>query len=352
MEPLSRREFVRTVGCGVVAAGALPLVGCGGGSGAELVVADPGGPFDRAFREAFYRPFEEERGVRIVNVARPHQPTGQVRAMVETGSYSWDVVNLTQADQELLGRLGMLEELDLSGSRADELIPEARSPYWLGTDVYATVLCYRADRYGDDPPRSWADFWDVEAYPGRRSLRRSPIDTLEIALLADGVAPADLYPLDVDRAFAKLEEIRPHVDVWWTGGAQASQLLQSGEVDMLPTWNARAQTIIDAGGPVAIQWSQGLYSIEGWGIPAGNPRAELGEAFIRSCADPARQARFTERLAYGPTHPAAYESIPPERSAALPTAEANLDRLILADPDWWDEHKESAQERFSAWLLS
>lgn len=352
MRPISRRDFVRTAGCGLITAGVLPLAGCGGDAGPELVVADPGGPFGRAFGAAFYRPFEEARGVRVTNVARPHQPTGQVRAMVETGSYAWDVVNLTLANQKLLGRLGMLEELELTGSRADELMPEARSSVWVGTDVYATVLCYRSDRYGEDPPRSWADFWDLEAYPGRRALRRSPIDTLEIALLADGVEPDALYPLDLDRAFAKLDEIRAHVHVWWTGGAQASQLLQAGEVDMLPTWNARAQTVIDAGGQVGIQWNQGLYSIEGWAIPSGSPRAALGQEFIRFCTDPTRQARFTETLAYGPTHPDAYDAIPRERRAALPTYPENLERMILADPDWWERHKASAEERFSNWLLS
>lgn len=347
----SRRQVLMTGSVGLAAVGLSGVMGRSAFANESLTVADPGGPFEAAFSEAFYRPFEEATGNEIVNIAREHQPTSQVRAIVETQSYTWDVVTVTQADQELLGPLDMLEELDWSGEHMDGIMPEARTPVWMGTDVYATVLCYRTDTV-ENEPQSWADFWDVEAFPGRRAMRRSPIDTLEIALLADGVQPASLYPLDVDRALAKLDEIREHISVWWTGGAQTSQLLQTGEVDMLPTWNARAQTVIDAGGPVAIQWNQGLYSIEGWSIPKGNPKAALGKEFIQFCADPERQAAFTAKLAYGPTNPKAYEFIPEERAAFLPTAPQNFEKMMLADQNWWGDHKDEAEERFNLWLLS
>lgn len=349
----SRRRFLMASGAGIAVLGlSAPMGSRAFASGQQLVVADPGGPFTDAFGQAFYRPFEEASDHEIRNIAREHQPTSQVRAIVETESYSWDVVTVTQADQVLLDGLGYLEELDWSGEHMDNIMPEARTPVWMGTDVYATVLCYRSDTYGDQGPQSWADFWDVEGFPGRRALRRSPIDTLEIALLADGVSPDALYPLDIDRALAKLDEIRPHVAVWWTGGAQTSQLLQTGEVDMLPTWNGRAQTVIDSGGPAAIQWNQGLYSIEGWAIPKGNPKADAGREFIRFCADPQRQAAYTELLAYGPTNPKAYDYISEERAQFLPTAPKNFEQMILANQEWWGEHKDEAEERFNEWLLS
>jgi putative spermidine/putrescine transport system substrate-binding protein len=318
----------------------------------SLVVADPGGPFEPAFSAAFYRPFEEAHGVQIVNIAREHQPTSHVQAIVETGNYQWDVVTVTQADQVLLGERDLLEPLDWDGEHMDDIMPEARTDVWMGTDVYATILAYRSDTFGDEGPQSWADFWDVDRFPGRRALRRSPIDTLEIALLADGVTPNELYPLDIDRALDKLAQIREHVDIWWTGGAQTSQLLESGEVDMLPTWNGRAQTVIDAGGPAAIQWNQGLYSIEGWAIPKGAPTADLGREFIKFCADPERQAAFTDELAYGPTNPRAYDYISEERAQELPTAPGIIEQMILADQAWWGEHREEADERFNEWLLT
>lgn len=348
---LTRRRMLQATGAGIVATGAAGfpyrLM-----AAEELTVADPGGPFKDAFGEAFYRPFEEATGNTIVNIAREHQPTSHVQAIVETGSYTWDVVTITQAGQVLLGGRDLLEKLDWSGEHMDNILPEARTDVWMGTDVYATVLAYRSDTFSDKVPQSWADFWDVDSFPGRRALRRSPIDTLEIALMADGVEAKDLYPLDIDRALDKLTEIRPHIAVWWTGGAQTSQLLETGEVDMLPTWNGRAQTVIDGGAPVGIQWNQGLYSIEGWSIPKGNPRADLGREFIKFCADPQRQAAYTAKLAYGPTNPNAYDYISEERAKSLPTAPENFERMTLADQGWWGTHKEEAEQRFNEWLLS
>ena len=132
--------------------------------------------------------------------------------------------------------------------------------------------------------KTWADFWNVEKFPGRRSLRKNPIDSLEQALMADGVSIDQLYPLDVDRAFKSLDKIKQHVDVWWTGGAQSTQLLQSGEVDLISGWNARLQSAIDGGAPATIVWDQGLYSIEGWAIPKGCPRADAAKQFIKFCS--------------------------------------------------------------------
>ena len=169
--------------------------------------------------------------------------------------------------------------------------------------------------------------------------------------MADGVAPEDLYPLDVDRAFAKLDEIKEHIDVWWTGGAQSSQLLQSGEVDMLAGWNARLQSAIDTGAPAKLVWDQGLYSIEGWGLPKGGPNVEAARQFLAFCTRPEQQALFTDDLSYGPTNLAAYDHIPAERAAVLTTAPENLEGMVLADEGWWQENRAEMTERFNLWLL-
>ncbi|MBB3063743.1 MULTISPECIES: ABC transporter substrate-binding protein [Limibacillus] len=348
---VTRRDLLLAAGAGVASVGAMGLPSKLLAA-ERITVADPGGPFKDAFGEAFYRPYEKASGITVANIAREHQPTSHIQAIVETKSYTWDVVTVTLAGQVLLGARDLLEDLDWSGEHMQDIMPEARAKNWMGTDVYATTLAYRQDTLKGKEPRSWADFWDVKGFPGRRALRRSPIDTLEIALLADGVDPKDLYPLDIERALNKLDDIRGHIDVWWTGGAQTSQLLQTGEVDMLPTWNGRAQTVIDGGAPVSIEWNQGLYSMEGWAIPKGNPKADLGRKFISYCADPERQAAFTNKLAYGPTNPKAYNFISAERAKSLPTAPQNIERMVLADQGWWGEHKEAAEQRFNEWLLS
>lgn len=318
---------------------------------AQITVADPGGPFGEAFGKAFYRPFEQATGIRVINVARAAEPTAQFRAMVETRAYTWDCCILTLSARDILMRQNLLEPIRLSQADVPDVMPEALHTHWLGTDVYATILAIRTDKIEGPAPESWADFWNVQRFPGRRALRRDPIDTLEEALLADGVPLADLYPLDVDRAFKSLDRIKPHVSAWWTGGAQSTQMLQSGDIPMLPTWNGRAQPVVDAGLPLKIVWNQGLYSIEGWGIPRDSPRADAARQFVRFCADAERQAAYTDALAYGPTNLKAYNHIRPERAAVLPTAPANLKLMRLADENWWSANRAQASERFAAWIL-
>lgn len=347
---LERRAFL--LGTGALAASAALGGTARAQTGERIVVADPGGPFGPAFKEAFHDPFRQETGITSVQIAREHEPTAQVAAMVAARNYTWDVVTLTLSARDILNKRGLLEPLDWDLPDMKEIMPEARDPNWMGTDVYCTILAYRTDRFGSGGPQSWRDYFDVEKFPGRRGMRRSPIDTLEQALLADGVPPDKLYPLDVDRAFRKLDQIKRHIAVWWTGGAQTSQLLQSGEVDMIPTWNARAQTVIDAGGPVRIQWKQGLYSIEGWGIPKGNPKAATARRFVAFCANARRQATFTKTLTYGPTNPNAYRYIPKETAAKLPTAPDIFPGIILAQEEWWAANRQKAEERFTAWLLA
>ena len=121
---------------------------------------------------------------------------------------------------------------------------------------------------------------------------------------------------------------------------------------MLPTWNGRAQVVIDAGGPAAICWNQGLYSIEGWAIPKGDPHADLGRKFIEFCSDPKRQAAYTHKLAYGPTNPNAYKYISAERAKVLPTAPSHINKMIHSSQEWWGVHKQEAVSRFESWLLS
>jgi len=346
----ARRRILQGAGA-LAVAGAVPLAARA--QDRQIVVSDPGGPYTTAYREAFYDPFEKATGIKVVSVARESQPVAQFAAMVQTKNYVWDVTTLTlSADIPYLESKGLLEPIGLKASDYPDIMPEAITPNWLGVDVYSTVLAYRADKFKDGGPKSWADFWDVKKFPGRRCLRRSPLDTLEQALLADGVPLDKLYPLDVDRAFRSLDKIKPHVDIWWTSGAQAMQAIQSGDVDMISTWNGRAQAAKDGGAPVSIVWNQGLYSIEGWGIPKGTPRADAARQFVRFCADAKRQALLTRTLAYGPTNRKAFETIAKDRAALLPTTPENIRDMRLPSPQWWEANRQKVTERFNSWIIS
>ncbi|GGD73289.1 ABC transporter substrate-binding protein [Caballeronia grimmiae] len=346
----TRRRILHGAGALAVAS-AMPIVARA--QSKQIVVSDPGGPYTTAYREAFYDPFERATGIKVVSVARESQPVAQFAAMVQTKNYVWDVTTLTlSADIPYLESKGLLEPIGLKPTEFPDVMPEAITPNWLGVDVYSTVLAYRADKFKDNGPKSWADFWDVKKFPGRRSLRRSPLDTLEQALLADGVPLDKLYPLDVDRAFKSLDKIKPHISIWWTSGAQAMQAIQSGDVDLISTWNGRAQAAKDAGAPVTIVWNQGLYSIEGWGIPKGTPRADAAKQFVRFCADAKRQALLTRTLAYGPTNKRAFDTISKERAPLLPTAPDNIKEMKLPSPQWWEANRQTVTERFNSWIIS
>jgi putative spermidine/putrescine transport system substrate-binding protein len=328
-----------------------------------LTVRDPGGPYVKAFGEGFYKAFNKANAgeIEVVGVAGKHEPTSQVKAMVDTGSYTWDAAILSISAVNLLVNEGdgYLEKLDLGGNADHDEIPaQFKTPYMQGNDVYATVLAYRNDVYktkATAPVNGWKDVWDLEGIKGRRAIRKHPFDTFEEALMAQGVAPTDVYndmrTNGYDPVFASLDKIKPAIDIWWTGGAQTSQLLTTGEVDICPTWNGRAQAAIDGGAPVTISWTQGLYSYEGWSVLKGGPNVEAARKFVAFCANAKNQAEFAKYLGYGPVNPNAYDHIAPARAAILPTSPGNLEQMTPIDSDFWGKEKDRATELFNGWLL-
>jgi putative spermidine/putrescine transport system substrate-binding protein len=317
----------------------------------QLVAVGWGGVWQDAYRKAVFEPFMKESGIKVVEEEFGGE-YAKLTSQIEAGKVTWDVAAF-ESPQVIQGcDEGSFVKLDWEsmGGR-DNQLDYAAHDCGIGSDVWSTVMAYDGDKIKDGP-KTWADFWNVEKFPGRRSLRKNPIDSLEQALMADGVSIDQLYPLDVNRAFKSLDKIKQHVDVWWTGGAQSTQLLQSGEVDLISGWNARLQSAIDGGAPATIVWDQGLYSIEGWAIPKGCPRADAAKQFIKFCSTADRQAAYTDALAYGPTNLEAYKSIAPERAKVLPTSPENLKKMRVANENWWSENRAAVTERFNSWLLT
>lgn len=316
----------------------------------QITAADVGGAPGAAMRTAFYDPFEKETGIRVVGVAHEPDPTVQFRLLVDTRSYIWDLCMVTPAHVGSLSRgRPYLEPLNLQPSA--DLVPGMLTNTWMGFSVFCTILAYRTDKFGVNGPQSWADFWDVQKFPGRRALYRAVNGPIEAALMADGVPAHQLYPLDVNRAFRKLDQIKRHITVWWTSGAQNTQLLQSGEVDMSDTWGGRAYAAIDSGAPVRMTWNQGLYNTDGWSIPRGTPRADLARKLIAFCMRAEPQAAYCNPVANGPSNLKAYDFIRRERAENLPTYSANLKGLGPVDNDWWVANRSRVLDRFQDWLL-
>ncbi|SAK64679.1 ABC transporter substrate-binding protein [Caballeronia ptereochthonis] len=350
MQKIDRRGFLTLAGAALAASAAPAFSATSSGRPDSITVRDAGGSYVDAFREAFYLPFEAKTGIKVVPAASAPEPTAQIKAMVEAKSYLWDVALLSLAAHDQCVKSDLLEPLNIGGSAYDDLPPEYRRPHFAGVDVYTTVLAYRADKV-KRAPQSWQDFWNVNDFPGRRALRNFPFDTVEIALMADGVPTGKVYPCDLDRSFASLNRIRPAVNAWWTAGAQSTQLLQTGEVDMIAIWNGAAQRTIDAGAPVKLVWNQNIAGVEGWCIVRGTPKAQAAREFVAFAMQPQQQALLAKYMSYGPANPKAYEHIDPKRAQVLSTNPDYRKVALMIDNDYWVTHKDKTIEQFNAWRM-
>ncbi len=351
-----RRTAMKTALVGAAAV-AFPFVWTSSRAATKrIVVRDDGGIYNKAYDAVFYKPFAKATGIEVVGVQANAEPTAQIKSMVEAGSYTWDMAKISQPAILLLTGGGK-EYLERHGLESDPVIAKIpsqyMSPFGVGTNIYSTVLAYRTDAFkGRKAPASWADLWNVKDFPGRRAIRKYPFDTIEEALLADGVAPASVYPCDFDRAFKSLDKIAKHVDVWWTTGAQLEQMLGSGEVDMVATWASRAQSAQANGAPVEIVWNQNIWGCDNWSILKGTPNAGACREFIKFVSDPKRQAELTKFFPAGLTQPEAFNYVKPEIAKHCPTFPENMKSGVQINAKFWQQNQSVALERFNRWILT
>lgn len=329
------------------------ILATGAAHAEEITFVSQGGAYQEAQTKAILDPVTEKTGIKIKQDTSP-DAWPVIRTQTATGKPIWDVIDTPTKDCLRGGEQGMIEKLDLSVMPSVAAMPaEYRTDYSVAYEFYSSVLAYNAEAYGDNPPQSWADFWDVEKFPGTRALRNHPLATLEAALMADGVAPKDLYPLDVDRAFKKLEEIKPHITVWWTSGAQSAQLLADGEADMVMAWNGRVSAVMKEGAPVSYTYNEGILQYTSLCVLKGAPNLPTAMKFIEAAMSPEIQANFPAYIDYGPGNPAAYETgkISAERAAEMPNSPENAARQALNSTEWWSSPAgEDALARWAAFV--
>src|SRR3712207_5930263 len=314
---LTRREFLKLSGVGLVGATLLGTGGCGGdGSGGEgLLFASSGSDYQRAQTKAWLKPYSKETGTEI----RQDSPTdyAKIQAMVENNRVTWDVVNVSN-DFGLESTGNLLEPHDYSVIDKGPILEGYASKYRVACMLYANTLAYNTEQI-EGTPRNWADLFDIRRFTGQRGFRKSPSETLEIALLGDGVAPENLYPLDVDRALNKLDAIKDQI-VWWETGTQLQQQLADGEVAITSAWNGRAQTEIDAGVPLKIQWNQNLQTADYLVVPKGTANKEEAMELIAYCVSAQNNYRLSEYIEYAPINKESIPKVDPRVASQLPTA--------------------------------
>jgi putative spermidine/putrescine transport system substrate-binding protein len=314
---------------------------------AEVVVASYGGEYEEAQFAAYWKPFEQEHP-NIKIVGDPSSEDGKLEAMVETGNPTWDLA-LVDDSFGLEADAKYLEPIDYSLIKKAEFTPPFAEKYRVGSDVEATVMSYDTEAYEGNVPENYEDFFNLEKFPGKRAVwKYAAGGIIEAALIASGEKPNELYPLDLERAFEEMDKIKSEI-VWWTEGAQAQQLISSGETPMGLVWNGRAVAAEEAGSPVAIQWNQWTSQNGWWVIPKGAKNAKVAQEMIAYATSPKPQAALTELLPYGPTNKNALPLVSPKFKENLPTS--HMQGRVEIDSKWWSEHYEEVEKAFQEWLL-
>jgi putative spermidine/putrescine transport system substrate-binding protein len=319
-----------------------------------LTIVNYGGAFEEAMTKAYIEPFMKETGIKI----EKEQYDGglaKLRAMVESGNTTWDVMDLETNDAINGCDEGLLQKLDpkLLGDASD-FIPGAVLPCAVASMVWATVFAYDTTKL-TTPPTTIADFFDTKKFVGKRGLRKTPKVSLEWALIADGVPVAEVYktlgtPEGVDRAFKKLSSIKDSV-VWWEAGSQPPQLLADGAVIMTMVYNGRIRDAqIKQGKPFAIVWDGQIYDYEYWGIPKGAKNTAKSEKFVEYAASADNIWKLSKYIAYAPPRKSAVGKVDAETLPHLPTAPANFKNGLQIDATFWADNLDTLNAKFLTWL--
>ena len=360
VERVSRRDFVRIGGAGVAGAALFGFVGCGdddsgaggksGSSDNRLVLAHWGGSYQDAWDKAWVKAFAKEQGVRAIYDG---MDVAKLQSMVETGTVAWDICCGITPDMGARDAAKLFEPIDYDflGASAADIPQRFKEQYRIGFELYAETLGFNTERL-NAKPQTWADFLDLKRFPGKRALAGYVSELpLEMALLGDGVAPGELYPLDLDRAFKRLDGMRDEI-VFYENVSQAQQLLQDGEVVMAGIPANRVASAIEEGAPLEIQWNQAL-TITGYNaVPKGAPHKDTAMALIKYIVDPQRNARMSDYLPIAPRNEKAIANIKPDRAELLPTFGDRPEHAVEASKEYYIENLEEATKRYSEWLGS
>ncbi len=314
-------------------------------AGRTVTVASWGGDYQDAQAGAIFDPFAAATGARVQQKAND---LGELRQQVEQESVVWDLVVVPSEEVRPLASDDVLTPIDYQRVDKTPLFEEIAMQHGVGAAFFSTVIAFRA--VAPVPPAGWPDFWDLTSFPGERALRGGPIGTLEFALLADGVPLAELYPLDVERAFASLDTLKPHVAQWYENRNQPVALLLGGDVAMASAYSVSAATP-EAQAGVAVQWRGGMLAADSWVIPRGAPNAEIAMDLINFATRAIPCANFARLVPYGPVNRDAFALLQPDRLPLLPNSEQNRNLQFVQNWNWWADNRDDLTARFDDWLL-
>ncbi|MGE4250274.1 MAG: ABC transporter substrate-binding protein [Parvibaculaceae bacterium] len=335
--------------------GLIPMAAIGAGAAlaqsTTIVVNSSGGAIDEAYKACFWDDFERETGIKVQSVGNASQTLAGLKAQVGSGNVEWDLTEIYDTEFGIALANNLLDKLDLGKLPTGSWEKEWYNDYGVWELPYGTVLVYSTEKWpnGGPQPESVTDLWNVEQFPGPRAIQNNPYDNLEYAMQKAGKAP---YPIDYDTAFAELDKLKPHVGVYWTTGAQSTQLMQTGQVDMATMWNGRAFSLLQQNLPVNIVWKGASLHVSYWSVPKGAPHYDAAMKLLAYMYDPAnaeKDACFAKKIGYAIPNKRLAEVLDAKTLSALPTSPENLKVQHPVDAEWWTKNLDEATRRWQEW---
>jgi putative spermidine/putrescine transport system substrate-binding protein len=316
-------------------------------------VCSYGGALQDAQRKAYFKPFEELSGIKVIEAEGPDP--AKVKAMVDSKNIEYDVTVLDGADVLNLQKGGeYFAPLDYSLFDVENIDPVFRQKLFVDMLPYAQIFAYRTDAFKGKAPKDNKDLWDTANFPGPRSLQSGASGSnadLELATMATGVPADKVYPVDLDKAFASLAKIKPNVSKWWDAGAIPAQLLNDDEVVMATAWNGRIAAIQANKAPVEIVWQDQLLRNDCWAVINGAQNAGNAQKFTAFITMAVPQARLSSLIPYGFVNNKSASYLSPERLKILPTAPDIKSKLINFNTEWWMNNVNDIVKRWNAFIV-
>lgn len=338
-----------------------------GQGSAALSIATWGGAYGQSQEIAYFEPFTQKTGIKIKTEIYDGT-LAAIKDKIGGGSSPVDVADLSAGVLDALCRDGLLETMESSmldagpagESATDDFIPGGLTACGVASVAWSAAMAFDRQAFAKSKPAKIADLLDTKKFPGKRALPNGPRYTLELALLADGVEPVEIYrelatPTGVDRAFGALDKIKPDI-VWWDKAKDPIDWLLEGKAAMAAGYSGRIfRAALGARQRIDVLWEGQIYDLDLWAIPKGAKNKDEAKRFIAFATEPAQMAAQAELIAYGPMRKSAialvgkHPKIDIETKSYLPTAPDNFRKALKFDEAWWGEHGEELGRRFQTW---
>jgi putative spermidine/putrescine transport system substrate-binding protein len=347
---VSRRRFLGGTLASFAATGVAGHRRPAGAAAGELVIVGWGGAHEESLKKAVYDPFTAATGIRIKQVSATNQ-LAMLKAQVQNQNPEWDIIQPGSAWLYRGTQEGLYEKVDLAGVPRADMYPPALHSHGVAFEVYAVDIAYNTRKFpAGTHPKTWAELWDVKRFPGRRTGPGwTPRDNFEAAVMAAGVPPAKVYPIDTRLAFARLADLKPHM-TWWQSGAQFAQLFADEEVVLGYGWGARVVVLAREGKPLAVELNQAILDQTFYAVSRIARNRDAAMKFIAFASQPKPQAERPLLYPHGPTNRKAWAAL--DAQARRDVVNYDLPGVLLRNPEWWMDNETALLEQWKKFLAS